>query len=86
MNKTHFSETDLLRQFRDVCSAVEYMHTFKSKGGARHYYGANPMVLDDGHHQALLGGQQEQVEGQNDAAKGEKGEIVPWAHRDIKPG
>lgn len=80
----------MLRVFRDVCQAVHYLHTYKTKGAARTLYDTNQtMSTEDEHHsqdrEALLRNQQDQPSGEH-IQMGQRGEIVPWAHRDIKPG
>lgn len=79
----------MLRVFRDVCEAVQYLHTYKTRGAARTLYETNQaMSTEDERSQdreALLRNQQDQPTGEQ-IQMGERGEIIPWAHRDIKPG
>ncbi|KAI7877899.1 kinase-like protein [Lichtheimia hyalospora FSU 10163] len=92
--KTHFTETQMLAIMRGVCTAVEYMHTYKMPTGTRTKYTAKNPILDDDdtnddqQNRALLSsqGQQETSSGIETHAPGKEGDIVPWAHRDIKPG
>lgn len=84
----------MLSLMRGVCTAVEFMHTYKMPTGARTRYTAKNPILDDDdtddHQQnrALLSsqGQQETSSGIETHAPGKEGDVVPWAHRDIKPG
>jgi serine/threonine kinase 16 len=79
----------MLRLFKDVCEAVKYLHTYKTRGSARTMYSANQGISTEDEHsqdrEALLRNQQDQPSGEQ-IQMGERGEIVPWAHRDIKPG
>ncbi|KAI8889444.1 kinase-like protein [Backusella circina FSU 941] len=86
LNHTHFPETDMLRLFRDVCVAVEAMHTYVAQGSSRLLYEPNQIITPE--NQALLSNQDEPSGGQSTTISqgGQKGEMVPWAHRDIKPG
>ncbi|KAI8362748.1 other/NAK protein kinase [Blakeslea trispora] len=88
LNKSHFVESDMLRIFRQVCVAVRYLHTYKAKGGARVMYEPSQVMSaeeESRQDEALLNGHQEQPSGEQ-IETGKRGEIVPWAHRDIKPG
>lgn len=84
----------MLTLFRGVCSAIQYMHTYKRPGGGRRQYPAkNPITggEDDVHRQdtaPLLSGQthQEQSSSIETHPPGKEDDIIPWAHRDIKPG
>ncbi|KAI9496663.1 other/NAK protein kinase [Zychaea mexicana] len=96
--KRHFTENQMLHLFRGVCSAVEFMHDYKGASGARTGYTTqNPILDDEGgdhHHQQqqqtkpLLSStsQQETSSAIETHTPGKEGEVVPWAHRDIKPG
>lgn len=80
----------MLEIFRGVCSAVEFMHTFKVPSGARTKYTTKNPILDDedAEHQqdrALLSSQ-EASSAIDTQVSGKEGQVVPWAHRDIKPG
>ncbi|KAI9483697.1 MAG: protein kinase [Benjaminiella poitrasii] len=89
LNQTHFSEMDMLRIFREICEAVKVLHTYKAQGGARVMYEASQVISSEEENrqdQALLSHQQEQPTGGQMAETGKRGESVPWAHRDIKPG
>ncbi|KAL7313194.1 Serine/threonine-protein kinase env7 [Mucor circinelloides] len=88
MNKTHFPETDMLRMFREVCVAVEALHTYKAQGGARVLYAPSQVISPEDENrqdEALLSHSQDQPSG-GQLETGKRGEMVPWAHRDIKPG
>lgn len=85
MNKTQFPEDYMLRVFRDVCESVHYLHTYKTKGSARTMYATNQPMTTEDDREALLRNQQDQPSGEQ-IQMGERGEVVPWAHRDIKPG
>ncbi|KAI7859366.1 other/NAK protein kinase [Circinella umbellata] len=97
--KRHFTESQMLHLFRGVCTAVEFMHDYKGANNARTGYTTkNPILDDEGgeHHQSqqqqqskpLLSStsQQESSSAIETHAPGKEGEVVPWAHRDIKPG
>ncbi|KAI8096776.1 kinase-like domain-containing protein [Halteromyces radiatus] len=95
LNKTHFTEQQMLQLFHDICVSVAYLHTYKPPGATRTQYaanGQNPMEDDNNHprqdQQPLLSGQQQQQESSRIETHkpGMENEIVPWAHRDIKPG
>ncbi|CAO3625975.1 unnamed protein product [Cunninghamella echinulata] len=92
LNKTHFTEQQMLQLFHDVCVAVAYLHSYKRPGVTRKTYAANGQhPMDDEDHrqdQALLSGQHHQQESSRIETHkpGMEHEIVPWAHRDIKPG
>jgi serine/threonine kinase 16 len=73
----------MLRLFRDVCVAVEAMHTYVAQGSARLLYEPNQIITPED--QALLS-QHEEASGTTISQGGQQGEMVPWAHRDIKPG
>ncbi|KAI8069565.1 kinase-like domain-containing protein [Gongronella butleri] len=87
LNKTHFPEEQLLQLFHDVCVAVAYLHTYKPPGATRTTYEAQ-VDEDRQDRQALLSGQQLPNQSSNIQTHkpGQEHEIVPWAHRDIKPG
>ncbi|KAI7900038.1 protein kinase [Cokeromyces recurvatus] len=89
LNKTHFSEMNMIQIFREICEAVEVLHTYKAQGGARVMYEPSQAISPEEENkqdqQALLSHQQEQPSGVT-KMDGKRGEIVPWAHRDIKPG
>ncbi|KAL9551649.1 hypothetical protein MBANPS3_004163 [Mucor bainieri] len=88
MNKTHFSEAEMLRMFREVCVAVEALHTYKAQGGARVLYAPSQVISPEDENrqdEALLSHTQDQPSG-GQLETGKRGEMVPWAHRDIKPG
>lgn len=82
----------MLQLFHDICVAVAYLHSYKRPGVTRKTYSANdhPMEDENNHRQdqALLSGQQFQHESSRIETHkpGMEDEIVPWAHRDIKPG
>ena len=89
----------MLHLFRGVCSAVEFMHDYKGPNNARTAYTTkNPILDDEGgeQHQSqqqqqskpLLSStsQQESSSAIETHAPGKEGQVVPWAHRDIKPG
>ncbi|KAI9316534.1 kinase-like domain-containing protein [Dichotomocladium elegans] len=88
--KTHFNESQILHIMRGVASAVEYIHTFKAPTGARLRY--NDEEADMNQHRqdraALLGSQSQQDTSSaiQTHTPGKEDEILPWAHRDIKPG
>ncbi|KAG1455525.1 hypothetical protein G6F46_005575 [Rhizopus delemar] len=88
MSKTQFEETEMLQLFREICVGVQVLHTYRGQGGARIQYESNqPMSHEEESRQdqgLLSGNHQEQSTG-GVASEG-TGEIVPWAHRDIKPG
>lgn len=88
MNNTHFEEIEMLRLFREICVGVRVMHTFQGQSAARTQYEPTHAMTheeESRQDQALLGGShQEQYTG-GIAAEG-RGEVIPWAHRDIKPG
>ncbi|KAI8139518.1 other/NAK protein kinase [Fennellomyces sp. T-0311] len=91
--KRHFTETQMLQLFRGVCTAVEFMHTYKGLRATRTGYTTKNPILDDEdadqqQRKALLSSasQQETSSAIETHAPGKEGEIVPWAHRDIKPG
>ncbi|KAI8080767.1 kinase-like domain-containing protein [Gilbertella persicaria] len=88
LNKTQFPEVDILRMFRQVCIAVRYLHTYKAQGGAKTMYEPGQAMSPEEENrqdEALLHGQQHQPSGEQ-LEMGKRGETVPWAHRDIKPG
>ncbi|CAO3609554.1 unnamed protein product [Cunninghamella blakesleeana] len=92
LNKTHFTEQQMLQLFHDICVAVAYLHNYKRPRVTRKTYTANdhPMEDEQNHRQdqSLLSGQQFQHESSRIETHkpGMEDEIVPWAHRDIKPG
>ncbi|ORX59577.1 kinase-like protein [Hesseltinella vesiculosa] len=88
LNKTNFPEQQLLQLFHDVCIAVAYLHNYKPPRATTTAYAAQ---TDDGPRQdreALLAGQQLQNQSSTIQTHqpGQEHEIIPWAHRDIKPG
>ncbi|KAI9290283.1 other/NAK protein kinase [Umbelopsis sp. AD052] len=98
LNNTFFSEKEMLRLFRDVCKAVKVLHTYKvTESGGR----ATSMSEDDENEhtdigqeqpsQALLTNEEQQEEepatvNVSNMETENVGELVPYAHRDIKPG
>ncbi|CAO3652199.1 unnamed protein product [Mucor hiemalis] len=90
LNKTHFPETDMLRMFREICVAVRAVHTYKAQGGARAMYQPSQVISPEEENrqdEALLANNpQDESAGGEQIAMGKRGEMVPWAHRDIKPG
>ncbi|KAI9022708.1 kinase-like domain-containing protein [Phycomyces nitens] len=89
LHSTFFSEEEALGIFRQVCEAVKEFHTYTAKGVARDRYEANaPQSIQDENAQqarALLEEQTHQ-DGTSQQVQGTRGEWMPWAHRDIKPG
>ncbi|ORZ09796.1 other/NAK protein kinase [Absidia repens] len=96
LNKVHFTEREMIQLFHDICVSVAYLHTYTPPKATVTQYSnnsQNPMDEDDQHHprpdrQALLDGQQRQNESSRIETHkpGMENQIVPWAHRDIKPG
>jgi serine/threonine kinase 16 len=81
----------MIRMFRDICIAVQALHTYTAQGGARVMYEPSQVISpeeESRQDEALLSRtqQQDQSTGGQQVAVGKKGEMVPWAHRDIKPG
>lgn len=79
MNHTTFPELDLLKLFRGVCVAVEQLHFHKLTSVPSRRRTPNmemEPLMDEEAAAAAAEEDDEQVEG----------EIVPYAHRDIKPG
>jgi serine/threonine kinase 16 len=74
VNHTSFPEIDLLKLFRGVCVAVEQLHEYRLVAVPTRRNDAPTMeeepLMDEG-----------VVESEE-----EVGEVVPYAHRDIKPG
>jgi serine/threonine kinase 16 len=88
MNNTHFEEIEMLRLFREICVGVRVMHTFRGRSAARIQYEPTHAMTheeESRQDQALLGGSHQEQSTGGIAAEG-KGEVIPWAHRDIKPG
>ncbi|ORE02907.1 kinase-like protein [Rhizopus microsporus var. microsporus] len=88
MNNTHFEEIEMFRLFREICVGVRVMHTFRGQSAARIQYEPTHAMTheeESRQDQALLGGSHQEQSTGGIAAEG-KGEVVPWAHRDIKPG
>ncbi|KAI9343803.1 other/NAK protein kinase [Pilaira anomala] len=89
LNKTHFPESDMMRMFREICVAVKAMHTYKAKGGARVMYEPSQVITTEDENrqdEALLSRNPQDDSTGDQVAPGKRGEMVPWAHRDIKPG
>ncbi|GAB5589045.1 Serine/threonine-protein kinase env7 [Umbelopsis nana] len=98
LNKTFFSEKEMLSMFRDVCKAVKAMHTYKVKESISHSGDSGISEEDEAEQadidqerssQALLTEEQEEEPATVNVSSTETenvGEIVPYAHRDIKPG
>jgi serine/threonine kinase 16 len=74
VNHTSFPEIDLLKLFRGVCVAVEQLHEYRLVAVPTRRNDAPTMeeepLMDEG-----VAESEEEV-----------GELVPYAHRDIKPG
>ncbi|KAI7861593.1 kinase-like domain-containing protein [Spinellus fusiger] len=89
LHSTYFSEEQALGLFREVCTAVQVFHTYTAQGATRSDYEATPHHHLDEHAQqarALLGEQGHLETADSGQDLGTKGERMPWAHRDIKPG
>ncbi|KAF7725790.1 hypothetical protein EC973_009407 [Apophysomyces ossiformis] len=92
LNNTHFNEQQMLRTLREVCSAVEALHTYRAPGVARAAYASNGIAaadqeeIDDQQRRALLSEQGHHQQDTSVVQSVSRGEILPWAHRDIKPG
>ncbi|KAG0165325.1 hypothetical protein DFQ30_008609 [Apophysomyces sp. BC1015] len=92
LNNTHFNEQQMLSTLRDVCSAVEAMHTYRAPGVARTAYTSNGTAaadhddVDDQQRRALLSEQGHHQQDPSVEHTVSRGDIEPWAHRDIKPG
>ncbi|KAG1445980.1 hypothetical protein G6F56_009726 [Rhizopus delemar] len=88
MSKTNFEEVEMLQLFQEICVGVKVLHTRRGQSGARvQYESSQNMTQDDESRQdqgLLSGNHQDQSTG-GVASEG-TGDIVPWAHRDIKPG
>lgn len=81
----------MLRMFRDICVAVKAMHTYIAQGGARVMYAPAQVISPEEENrqdnEALLSrNPQDENAGGEQVSVGKRGEMVPWAHRDIKPG
>lgn len=80
----------MIRMFREMCVAVEALHTYKAQGGARVMYEPSQVISTEDESrqdEALLSrNPQDESAGGEQVAVGKRGEMVPWAHRDIKPG
>ncbi|KAI8374433.1 kinase-like domain-containing protein [Radiomyces spectabilis] len=94
LNNTHFSEKEILQLFHGICIAVQVLHTYKAASGVRtHYESSGQNTIEDEHNhtddrqdQALLSNQVQQDASVVAPLPGKEGDIIPWAHRDIKPG
>lgn len=79
----------MMRMFREICVAVKEMHTYKAKGGARAMYEPSQVITTEDESrqdEALLSRNPQDDSTGDQVALGKRGEMVPWAHRDIKPG
>jgi len=82
VNHTSFPELDLLKLFRGVCVALEQLHEHKLTGPGTRARGPEMHVQGNEEEEGLIEGERREVE----EGEGVEGEIVPYAHRDIKPG
>lgn len=88
MNHTNFPELDLLKLFRGVCVALEQLHYHKLSGVRRQQPQSRQMGMQV-NGTAEGGGEMDPLMEEELAAaeEGEEvGDVVPYAHRDIKPG
>lgn len=80
----------MIRMFKEICVAVRVFHTYKAQGGARVMYAPSQVISpeeESRQDEALLSNNpQDESVGGEQVNVGKRGEIVPWAHRDIKPG
>jgi serine/threonine kinase 16 len=76
VNHTSFPESDLLKLFRGVCVAVEQLHEHKLTAIPTR----RPQMQTQIEEEPLMDEEAAAVEEE------EIGELVPYAHRDIKPG
>ncbi|KAG2179073.1 hypothetical protein INT43_001923 [Umbelopsis isabellina] len=96
LNKTHYSEKEMLRIFKDVCKAVKYMHTYKVTESSPVTITEDEDAADqldmgqERSSQALLTHEESAEEPAtvpvSNVETENVGEMVPYAHRDIKPG
>ncbi|KAI8995008.1 Pkinase-domain-containing protein [Pilobolus umbonatus] len=88
LNKTHFPQKEMLVLFLHVCDAVKAMHTYTSQGGAKtQYQPLHSISPDEESRQDKTLLLSENTQNQTgDQTMGKRGELLPWAHRDIKPG
>ena len=77
VNHTSFPELDLLKLFRGVCVAVEQLHEHKLTAVPTRRPQMEPSQIEE-----------EPLMDEEAAAAEEEeiGQLVPYAHRDIKPG
>src|SRR5579859_213314 len=82
VNHTSFPELDLLKLFRGVCVALEQLHQHKLSAVPTSRTRAPQMQSEE--EEGLM---QEETDERLAVESGEAevGEIVPYAHRDIKP-
>ncbi|TXT07279.1 hypothetical protein VHUM_03449 [Vanrija humicola] len=78
---TRVDEDRLLRLFHGTCLGVRAMHQYRLPAVTASY---PPTRDEDNEH--LLGNQPELVFDAPEDEPGQEGELVPYAHRDIKPG
>jgi len=83
VNHTSFPELDLLKLFRGICVALEQLHEHRVNRAAQ---GARRREI------RVPAGQSEEEQGlmvqeeEGEGGEGVEGDVVPYAHRDIKPG
>jgi serine/threonine kinase 16 len=71
VNHTSFPELDLLKMFRGICVALEQLHEYKLSSVPRR---ERPQM------------ETEPLMEEDTTEEAELGELIPYAHRDIKPG
>ncbi|KAI8137439.1 kinase-like domain-containing protein [Fennellomyces sp. T-0311] len=96
LNKSHFPERDLLRFFRKICYAVRVLHTFRLPRVPMRNNDEDESPVPDTENQRMVpitfshamppSKPYNYTNGYQRAKDSEEGTIVPYAHRDLKPG
>uniref|UniRef100_A0A1D1YPK8 non-specific serine/threonine protein kinase n=1 Tax=Anthurium amnicola TaxID=1678845 RepID=A0A1D1YPK8_9ARAE len=76
----HFSEKEMLKIFRGICYAVRALHTYKFPSVLRSENGTTNLNVN-----GMENGMNNSISSQFNNSQSED-DVVPFAHRDIKPG
>ncbi|KAG2226651.1 hypothetical protein INT45_000998 [Circinella minor] len=96
LSKTHFPERELLRFFRKICYAVRVLHTFQlprvpmrnndEEDSPAPDTVNQRMVTVSSNHAMASSKPYHHSNGYQRTSDNEEGTVVPYAHRDLKPG
>ncbi|KAJ7814617.1 kinase-like domain-containing protein [Mycena olivaceomarginata] len=86
VNGTHFPEQEMVRLFKGTCEAIRAMHTYRAPVGATLPKGGNAGPRATARAGYSYDNASVPLEEGDTAAHTGATELVPYAHRDLKPG